>query len=266
LLGKDEALRPVSALAVAAALPGGDPLAAAIAAGETPSPEMVAAAGEIEGVVPRLALAGFVAVLAGMALAAYLALRVSGLDMIRSLPPDALRVKAQEITKSLGYVERPVDDAAQFYYNTEFTDYVQDHDLPPPDWKKVLSEQPQVLLYAYRQSPVYLDPDGYQGLSLTPGVVQFDDPPAIQSDMINLILDSQGRLRYFQAIPKEVEPNPPPANTLDLTSSNSSLLNRTGCLSLHLTSGQPGLAVGPVRAVLSVSRRRPCTVDRCTSH
>ena len=31
---------------VAAALPGGDPLAAALAAGETPSPEMVAAAGE----------------------------------------------------------------------------------------------------------------------------------------------------------------------------------------------------------------------------
>ena len=37
--------RPASALAVAAALPGGDPLAAALAAGETPSPEMVAAAG-----------------------------------------------------------------------------------------------------------------------------------------------------------------------------------------------------------------------------
>ena len=38
--------RPASALAVAAALPGGDPLAAALAAGETPSPEMVAAAGK----------------------------------------------------------------------------------------------------------------------------------------------------------------------------------------------------------------------------
>jgi serine/threonine-protein kinase len=36
--------RPSSALQVAAALPGGDPLAAALAAGETPSPEMVAAA------------------------------------------------------------------------------------------------------------------------------------------------------------------------------------------------------------------------------
>ena len=40
-LDPDPAKRPATALAVAAALPGGDPLAAALAAGETPSPEMV---------------------------------------------------------------------------------------------------------------------------------------------------------------------------------------------------------------------------------
>ena len=48
-LEKDPGQRPRSAAAVAAALPGGDPLAAALAAGETPSPEMVAAAGSDEG-------------------------------------------------------------------------------------------------------------------------------------------------------------------------------------------------------------------------
>jgi hypothetical protein len=42
-LPADPAARPGSALSVSAALPGGDPLAAALAAGETPSPEMVAA-------------------------------------------------------------------------------------------------------------------------------------------------------------------------------------------------------------------------------
>ena len=51
-LDPDPAKRPATALAVAAALPGGDPLAAALAAGETPSPEMVAAAGTVEG-MPR---------------------------------------------------------------------------------------------------------------------------------------------------------------------------------------------------------------------
>ena len=53
-LDPDPDRRPASALAVAAALPGGDPLAAALAAGETPSPEMVAAAGEGAG-LSRLA-------------------------------------------------------------------------------------------------------------------------------------------------------------------------------------------------------------------
>ncbi|MCI0415509.1 serine/threonine protein kinase [bacterium] len=43
-LDKDPLKRPAGALQVAAALPGGDPIAAALAAVETPSPEMVAAA------------------------------------------------------------------------------------------------------------------------------------------------------------------------------------------------------------------------------
>ena len=47
-LDADPARRPASAIAVASALPGGDPLAAALAAGETPSPEMVAAAAETD--------------------------------------------------------------------------------------------------------------------------------------------------------------------------------------------------------------------------
>src|SRR5512135_2181135 len=61
-LERDPRARPASALQVAAALPGGDPLAAALAAGETPSPEMVAAAGP-EGAIPT---ARAVALLAGV--------------------------------------------------------------------------------------------------------------------------------------------------------------------------------------------------------
>ena len=47
-LERDPDRRPPSALTVAASLPGGDPLAAALAAGETPSPDLLAAAGESE--------------------------------------------------------------------------------------------------------------------------------------------------------------------------------------------------------------------------
>jgi serine/threonine-protein kinase len=215
-LEPDPANRPASALAVAAALPGGDPLAAALAAGETPSPQMVAAAGETEGIAPRLAMAGLAAVIVGLTIVVAIGLHVSGLKLMPSLlPPDVLAVKAQETIKSLGYPESAVDHNAEFYYDADFTDYAHEHDLPRPNWAKVLSEQPQVLLYAYRQSPVYLDADRFHDITLTPGVVQFFDPPAIQSGMINIILDSQGRLRYLQAIPKEVEPNPPPASPVD---------------------------------------------------
>ena len=68
-LERDPADRPHSALEVAASLPGGDSLAAALAAGQTPSPEMVAAAGQraaatrthailaTAGVIPPRALA-----------------------------------------------------------------------------------------------------------------------------------------------------------------------------------------------------------------
>jgi hypothetical protein len=215
-LEAEPARRPASALAVAAALPGGDPLAAALAAGETPSPQMVAAAGETEGIAPPVAVAGLAAVIVALAAIVYISLQVDGLRLMGSLlPPEVLSVKAQDIVRSLGYPDRPVDRAAQFHFDGDFTDYVHDHDLPKPDWPRVLSQPPIVLQYAYRQSPIYLDPEGYQGSSLTPGVVQFDDPPEIESGMINLVLDAQGRLTFFQAIPKEHDPNPPPAIPVD---------------------------------------------------
>jgi predicted Ser/Thr protein kinase len=71
-LEADPRRRPLSALAVAAALPGGDPLAAALAAGETPSPEMVAAAGGRGGLPLPLAVGSLLAVLLGFLVVARL--------------------------------------------------------------------------------------------------------------------------------------------------------------------------------------------------
>jgi serine/threonine-protein kinase len=75
-LAAEPADRPASALAVSAALPGGDPLAAALAAGETPSPAMVAAAGETAGGMRRSAGVGLLsAVTVGMLVIAALSSR-----------------------------------------------------------------------------------------------------------------------------------------------------------------------------------------------
>ncbi len=64
-LDKDPDKRPQSALAVAAGLPGADPLAAALAAGETPSPEMVAEAGGEGRLSVAVALPLLIFVIAG---------------------------------------------------------------------------------------------------------------------------------------------------------------------------------------------------------
>src|SRR5258708_10181977 len=80
-LDPDPARRPPSAIAVAAALPGGDPLAAALAAGETPSPEMVVAAGEGAGLSPWIAIPMFVAILACIAVDSMIVNRGSALEL-----------------------------------------------------------------------------------------------------------------------------------------------------------------------------------------
>src|SRR5690349_11036710 len=111
-LETDPGKRPASALQVAAALPGGDPLAAALAAGETPSPEMVAAAGATEGMKPRRALGLLALTIVG--LIGYLfvaeAFRLSNKGVLES-PPEVLASRAREIIKQLGFSETPADTA-----------------------------------------------------------------------------------------------------------------------------------------------------------
>src|SRR6516165_7048248 len=78
----DPANRPHSASEVLAALPGGDPLAAAVAAGETPSPQMVADAGEAGRISPRLGLVLLAALAGGLLLLAWLNSRVGLLGRV----------------------------------------------------------------------------------------------------------------------------------------------------------------------------------------
>ena len=96
--------RPASALAVAAALPGGDPLAAALAAGETPSPEMVAAAGRPTPCIRRSDSRSSPRSLAGLLICAAAGdrhLLYARVPMQKSL--DSLQDRARDIMVSLGY-------------------------------------------------------------------------------------------------------------------------------------------------------------------
>ena len=90
------------------ALPGGDPIAAALAAGETPSPEMVAASQEKEGFSPRVAIVCFLGVLLSLIIGLWISENTSFLARAPlPIPPDALADRAQLLLKTIGYPEEP---------------------------------------------------------------------------------------------------------------------------------------------------------------
>ena len=203
-LETDPAARPSTALAVAGALPGGDPLAAALAAGETPSPQLVAASGETEGLRPRTAVAILAAILLGLAFSVFYSIHYSAYDkMGLELTPEVLTQKAREMIAHLGYAGRPADSTYDLDIDGDFQEAVEKNDKPHPDWNTVLAARPSLLRYWYRQSPHDLSANGFADNLLTPGVLTEDDPPTVLSGMINLRLDPQGRLIYFQAIPQQ---------------------------------------------------------------
>src|SRR5258708_27758367 len=107
-LAPDPRTRPQSALAVSAAMPGGDPLAAALAAGETPSPEMVAAAGQKVGCQRAIAVISLIAVIVGIAIYAPINQRVNLLAKIpMDNPPEVLLAKAPQIAQKLAHKDQP---------------------------------------------------------------------------------------------------------------------------------------------------------------
>jgi hypothetical protein len=207
--------RPATALAVAAALPGGDPLAAALAAGETPSPQLVAASGETTGLRPRVAVACLLAVLAGLAVGMYLTIRYSAVEKMHlEQTPEVLAHKAREIVTRLGYTEKPADTGYGFDYDTNFRDSVE-NDKTPPNWDEVIAGRPTMLQFWYRQSPDLMGPTDYRDFMLTPGILTDEDPATTLSGMVNVKLDAKGRLMYLQAIPPQKEIAAAPASPPD---------------------------------------------------
>jgi hypothetical protein len=203
-LEKDPAKRPASALQVAAALPGGDPLAAALAAGETPSPEMVAASGETEGLRPAVAWAALVGIIlsftAGILLSAQTMLyRRIPLEK----PPEALADRARDILKTLGYSEPPVDTAIGFYEGKEFLRYIEEHDQSKTRWDHL---ETGAFVFWYRGSPrplaTYFAP--FSSDAPTLGSVWTDDPPLELTGMTLVELTPLGRLTNFIEVPPQV--------------------------------------------------------------
>lgn len=191
--------RPPSAVTVARSLPGGDPLAAALAAGETPSPEMVAASSKEGSLRPVVAGACLAGVLLGL-LAIFL---VSGKTMaFRQVPlpnsPEILADRARSLLASLGYPDPPLERAYGFEVQGGYYEAVRASGrlAPPP-------AGPPLYLFWYRQSPERLE---RSGLAVQPEV-----PPRSPGEAY-LVLTPEGRLYQLAVVPeRSPAPAGPPA-------------------------------------------------------
>jgi Protein kinase domain len=195
-LDRDPALRPKSALAVAASLPGGDPLAAALAAGETPSPEMVAAAGERSGIARSYAVAGTIGVILLLVAAAFVSLQRRTLSHATpDKPPAVLLDRAQQVLEAAGYPTRLSGDRWEFSPDNDLLAYAIEHrDTLGGD---IFTARPGLLRFSLRTSPRALAP-------LNPlGAVTMRDPPFELSGMTQVVLDAAGRLMTLHVVPPQ---------------------------------------------------------------
>jgi serine/threonine-protein kinase len=209
-LEEDPLRRPASVRIVAASLPGGDALAAAVAAGETPSPEMVAAAGESAVVNRRTLVVAAVSMAIGLAAAVFLAHRSS---LLRFVPfeksIDVLADRADQIRQRLGYREAAVDTAHGFGVVPEYETYLLSTDASRNRWEHLRAGRPPVLVFWYRTSPRDLVPLSQSARTAT------NDPPLTISGMTEVVLDLRGRLMEFLALPPQREDATTPAPPTD---------------------------------------------------
>ena len=188
-LERDESARPASAYAVLGALPGGDPLAAALAAGETPSPELVANAGERGGMPPLFALGCVAATLVALTTcAAILGPQFRPL----SKPTPELSVRASDLMLRTGaFTTLPKHTAEGFAEFRPYLTYLREH----PD----TTLSPAGALHFWRRwsrTPI-------EHLNLHAEIPTLSNPPGPGMGEAAVLLSPGGRLLGLLAIPAD---------------------------------------------------------------
>ena len=205
------ARRPASAIAVSAALPGGDPLAAALAAGETPSPEMVAAAGgEAAAVSVRAAVVWSAVAAVAIVTSVVLTARYSLFSRIPLDKPAAvLADRAEEIRAAAGYTDPPVDRASSFTFEDGYFAWAKAHGREKNWWSELTAGRPPIVSFWYRTSR-------YPLVAFDPvGSVTSTDPPLQTAGMVRIAVDTKARLLRLEAVPPQVEQAAAPAPPFD---------------------------------------------------
>ena len=175
--------RPASVQAIIEALPAYDPLAAAVAAGETPSPGVVAAAVVKGDISPRRA--SLLLALAATAIGASMILAARSTPPLKS--PDLLADRAKEILSVAGVSLAGADTASNYFRG--------ENELFDPVPRRVDRDARSAVTYVYRSSPQSLRPHRR--------IVTASDPPLDAAGMTLVRLDPQGRLLDLMVVPRQ---------------------------------------------------------------
>jgi hypothetical protein len=197
-LSGDPAQRPRSARQVIESLPGGDPLAAAMAAGETPSPRIVAAAGTEGSLRPAIAWSMLGAIVLMLVLFLFQvrqgrALQAWGL----STPPEVQRVRATELLRRLGLPEQPFRTSG-FEEKGQYHAWVFVKDRSPQKWERFRRGLPRVTFWLREEPQPLADfrPNASNSLSERTYPPQAENASVIETDL-------RGRLYSLRAVATE---------------------------------------------------------------
>jgi serine/threonine-protein kinase len=195
-LDPEPSKRPASASALAATLPGGDPLARAMAAGETPSPEVVAQAGGAGILRLGVAATCLAGVFLGLGVVWFLMWHYSALRYIPVTMTSAqLQASARSMLATMGVGAQPYDTAGGFTWSTAYVRDVMRRDQSLTRWDNLNAVVPSPLSFWYREAPIPLVPvNGFWSIDER-------NPPLTTSGMTFLRVSTAGRLQQFQFVP-----------------------------------------------------------------
>jgi serine/threonine-protein kinase len=223
---KDPARRPDSAMGLLAALPGSDPLDSVLRAGETPSPEMVAAAGGEGSLSSARAWALFGLAIVSVATAIFIGASVAGLDQVpMTRSPDVLGERASEIVRQLGGDVPP--RSREWWIDLDDGYAAWAHGQPLTI--SLAHARPSAVRFNYRQSPGPIAQ--LEGIRPT----RRDPAPSLTGESY-VSLDPQGRLLGFSRLDRQLaRPDSARAAPVDWTP----LLALTGIDVRRLQSVEP---------------------------
>jgi len=201
-LEEDPSNRPPSIHAMIAALPGGDPLQAALEAGETPSPEMVAAAGSTGELSPAVAWPLLILTIVVLLGVAALSPRVRLYGQIEQpLRPIELAVKARAILAQAGLDARPSDTAWEMAVDLDYRSWKRTQNDTGAAHADDKEKRFSPLIFGYRESPQTMHVNGVERVSALGSV-----PAMNLAGMGQIVLEPDGRLRQMVAVPPQELP------------------------------------------------------------